>query len=165
MRFKEFNKIKESIPAVTRKDLSAVSPNLLDLTKKLSSKINDKISAAVGQKPEDPKSIDTQIPPNMQQQMQVQPTAIQQAQQKVDQKKASSNVPQIPTIGSQLVLPDKDTKKPASYTIKALKGNDITLNPVKSNANDPKVDVTVKKKDLQQTLAALGPNNKVGVQK
>jgi hypothetical protein len=163
MRFREFT--NEAIPAVTRKDLSAVSPNLIQMTQNLSGKVKDKIASAVGKSPPDPNADKTQIPPAMQSQMQVQPSAIQQAQQQSAQQQDKTKLTTIPTVGSQLVLPDKDTKKPASFVIKALKGNDITLDPVKSNPNDPKVDVTVKKKDLQQTLTALDPNNKIGVQK
>jgi hypothetical protein len=164
MRFREFKSVKEAIPAVTQKDLKAVSPNLLQMTKDLSGKINDKIATAVGKSPPDPKAMKVQVPPGIQQQMQVQPTAIQQAQQQAAQQ-AKPELAKIPTVGSQLVLPDKDTKKPASYTIKALKGNDITLDPIKNNPNDPRIDVTVKKKDLQNTLTALDPNNKVGTVK
>ena len=165
MRFREFKSINEAIPAVTRKDLSAVGPNVLSAVQKLGKKTSDTIAVAAGQK-DKASTTDIQIPPGMQKQMQVQPNAIQAQKKELQQKQAQAKIapkmPTIPVVGSQLVLPDRDTKQPASYTIKAQQGNDITLDPVKNNPNDPRVNVIVKKKDLQTTLAAVDPNNKVG---
>ena len=58
-------------------------------------------------------------------------TNLGQTQQKMD----------IPAVGSEIVLPDKDTKQPASYTIKSMRGNDIELEPVTKAAktNEPPV--------------------------
>ena len=36
----------------------------------------------------------------------------------------------IPAVGSEIVLPDKDTKKPGSFTIKSTRGNNVELSPV-----------------------------------
>lgn len=66
----------------------------------------------------------------------------------------------IPAVGSEIVLPDKDTKQPATYTIAAMRGNDVDLQPVTQakNTNQPKVSVKVNKRDLQNTLKAVDPN-------
>ena len=161
MRFREFKSIKENTPAVIQKDLKTLSPNLIQMTKDLSGKIGNKIAAAVGQAPLDPKASKIQMPPGMQSQMQVQPTAIQQAQKQVAQQQTKTKLAPVPAVGSQIVLPDLDTKKPGSFTIKK-SGPEVTLEPVKQTANAPKVNVIVKQKDLQNTLTTLDPNNKVG---
>ena len=157
MRFREFSKIDESMPAVTSKDLRSLSPAILQATKNLSGTIKNKIATAVGQKVSNPAAANATVPPGMQSQANVQPSAIQQAQA------AAANTvkkpPPIPAVGSQLVLPDKDTKKPGSFTIGAIKGDDITLKPVKSAPNEPRVDVIVKKKDLTNTLSAINPDD------
>lgn len=66
---------------------------------------------------------------------------------------------EIPAVGSEIVLPDKDTKKPASYTIKGMRGNDIELEPVTTanKTNDPKLNITVNRRDLENTLKAVSP--------
>lgn len=68
----------------------------------------------------------------------------------------------VPAVGSEIVLPDKDTKQPASYTIKSLRGNDVELEPVTKakQTNDPKVSVQVNKRDLENTLKAVSPEAK-----
>lgn len=164
MRFNEFKSFKENTPAVTTKDLKTLNPNLIQMTKDLTSKIGDKIATAIGQAPPDPKASKIQIPPGMQSQAQVQPTAIQQAQKQAAQQKTNPKMPDIPVVGSQIVLPDLDTKKPGSFTIKKA-GPEVTLEPVKKTPNAPKVNVIVKQKDLGQALAAVDPNNTVGVKK
>jgi hypothetical protein len=156
MRFREFSKIDESMPAVTSKDLRSLSPAILQATKNLSGTIKNKIATAVGQKVSDPAAKNATVPPGTQAQANVQPSAIQQAQ--AQQANAVKKPPEIPAIGSQLVLPDKDTKKPGSFTIGSIKGDDITLKPVKSAPNEPRVDVIVKKKDLTNTLSAINPD-------
>lgn len=161
MRFREFKSINENTPAVIQRDLKTLSPNLIQMTKDLSGKIGNKIAAAVGQSPPDPKASKIQVPPGMQSQMQVQPTAIQQAQKQVAQQQTKTKLAPVPAVGSQIVLPDLDTKKPGSFTIKKA-GPEVTLEPVKQTANAPKVNVIVKQKDLQNTLTTLDPNNKVG---
>ena len=161
MRFREFKSINENTPAVIQRDLKTLSPNLIQMTKDLSGKIGNKIAAAVGQAPLDPKASKIQMPPGMQSQMQVQPTAIQQAQKQVAQQQTKTKLAPVPAVGSQIVLPDLDTKKPGSFTIKK-SGPEVTLEPVKQTANAPKVNVIVKQKDLQNTLTTLDPNNKVG---
>lgn len=157
MRFKEFSKTNETIPAVTSKDLRSLGPATLQATKNLAGKVKDKIAVAIGQKKATPPTDNVQVPPGIQSQTNIQPSAIQQAQAAAanDIKKT----PSIPAVGSQLVLPDKDTKKPGSFTIGSIRGDDITLKPVKSTPNEPKVDVIVKKKDLANTLSTINPND------
>jgi hypothetical protein len=162
MRFSEFKRLQENTPAVIQKDLKTLSPNLIQMTKDLSGKIGNKIAAAVGQAPLDPKASKIQMPPGMQSQMQVQPTAIQQAQKQAAQQQTKPKIMPIPAVGSQIVLPDLDTKKPGSFTIKKAGGQEVTLEPVKQTPNAPRVNVMVPKKDLQNTLSTLDPNNKVG---
>jgi hypothetical protein len=157
MRFREFSKIDESMPAVTSKDLRSIGPAILQATKNLSGTVKNKIAAAVGQKAPDPAAKNAPVPPGMQAQANVQPSAIQQAQAAVANN--IKKTPEIPAVGSQLVLPDKDTKRPGSFTIGAIKGDDITLKPVKSAPNEPRVDVIVKKKDLTNTLSAVSPDD------
>jgi len=163
MRFSEFKNLQENTPAVTSRDLKTLSPGLIQMTKDLSGKVSDKIATAVGQSP-DPKASKIQVPPGMQSQMQVQPTAIQQAQKQAAQQQAKPKLMPVPAVGSQIVLPDIDTKKPGSFTIKKA-GPEVTLEPVKKTPNAPKVNVIVKQKDLQNTLSTLDPNNKVGTVK
>ena len=163
MRFREFKSVNENTPAVTSKDLKTLSPGVIQMTKDLSGKVSDKIATAVGQAP-DPKAKNIQMPPGMQSQMQVQPTAIQQAQKKLAQQQSKPKLAPVPAVGSQIVLPDIDTKKPGSFTIKKA-GPEVTLEPVKQTPNAPKVNVIVKQKDLQNTLSTLDPNNKVGTVK
>jgi hypothetical protein len=153
MRFKEFD-IKEAIPAVTAKDLKAVGPNVLQATKNLSQQIASKLASATG------KAKPTVAPPKAAAPVTPGPTTTQLTPQAIQQAQAAataklSKPPEIPAIGSQLVLPDKDTKKPASFTIKTMKGNDVDLTPVGAKPTDPKVDVTVKKPDLQKALSTL----------
>lgn len=159
MRFNEFSnkRVKETIPAVTSKDLKSLNPATLQATKNLAGKVDNKIAAAIGGKP-DPTADKTPMPPGVQSQANIQPSAIQQAQ-----ARASDNikkVPEIPAVGSQLVLPDKDTKRPGSFTIGNIKGDDITLKPIKTTPGEPRIDVVVKKKDLEKTMAAVSPDNK-----
>lgn len=163
MRFSEFKRLQENTPAVTSRDLKSLGPAALKMTKDLGGKISDKIATAVGKEP-DPNASKIQVPPGMQSQMQVQPTAIQQAQKQAAQQLAKPKVMPIPAVGSQIVLPDLDTKKPGSFTIKK-SGPEVTLEPVKQTPNAPKVNVIVKQKDLQNTLSTLDPNNKVGTVK
>jgi hypothetical protein len=160
MRFNEFKSFRENTPAVTSRDLKTLNPNLIQMTKDLSGKVSDKIATAVGQTP-DPKASKIQVPPGMQSQMQVQPTAIQQAQKQAAQQQAKPTLAPVPAVGSQIVLPDLDTKKPGSFTIKKT-GPEVTLEPVKKTPNAPRVNVMVKQKDLQNTLTTLDPNNKIG---
>jgi hypothetical protein len=163
MRFSEFKRLQENTPAVTSRDLKSLGPAALKMTKDLGSKISDKISAAVGQEP-DPRASKIQVPPGLQQQAQPQASAIQQAQKQAAQQLAKPKVMPIPAVGSQIVLPDLDTKKPGSFTIKK-SGPEVTLEPVKQTPNAPRVNVIVKQKDLQNTLSTLDPNNKVGTVK
>lgn len=164
MRFREFKDLKENTPAVTTKDLKTLNPNIIQMTKDMSGKISNKIAAAIGKSIPDPKADKTQVPPGIQSQMQVQPTAIQQAQKQAVQQQSKPQTTKIPAVGSQVVLPDLDTKKPGSFVIKKA-GPEVTLEPVKKTPNAPKVNVIVKQKDLGQALAAVDPNNTVGVKK
>ena len=154
MRYREFAKraVGEAIPAIMQKDLRAVGPGVLQATKNLTTQIAGKLAIATGTgKPSAAQSSAGPAP----QGAAAQPTstAIQQAQLAAANK--STKPPDIPAVGSQLVLPDKDLKKPASFTIKSMRGNDIDLTPVGSKPNEPKVGVTVKKPDLQKALSAL----------
>jgi hypothetical protein len=158
MRFKEFSKrtVDEAIPAVMPRDMKSVGPGVIQATKNLSQQIMGKLAAAAGTaKPgaaqQAPPEAGTPVSPGPT--TQLTPTAIQQAQAAAATK--ATKLPDIPAIGSQLVLPDKDTKKPASFTIKSMRGNDVDLTPVGSKPTDPKIDVTVKKPDLQRALSAL----------
>jgi len=162
MRFSEFKRLQENTPAVTSRDLKSLGPAALKMTADVGKNIKGKIDAALGKKP-DPTATKVQVPPGLQQQTQPQPSAIQQAQKQAAQQQAQvkNKLPPIPAVGSQLVLPDIDTKKPGSFTIKKA-GPEVTLEPVKQTPNSPKVNVIVKQKDLQNTIAALDPNNKVG---
>jgi len=74
-------------------------------------------------------------------------------------KGTASGGMEIPAVGSEIVLPDKDTKKPASYTIKNMRGNEIELEPVTTanKTNDPKLNITVNRRDLENTLKAVSP--------
>jgi hypothetical protein len=68
----------------------------------------------------------------------------------------------IPAVGSELVLPDKDTKQPGTFTVKSMRGNEVELEPVTKakQTNDPKVSVQVNKRDLANTLKAVSPDAK-----
>ena len=85
-------------------------------------------------------------------------TAKTVAQTQVGQGTASGGIA-IPSVGSEIVLPDKDTKRPASYTIKSMRGSDVELAPVTKAAqtNDPKLSIKVNRRDLENTLKAVSP--------
>ena len=67
----------------------------------------------------------------------------------------------IPAVGSEIVLPDLDTKKPGSFTIKSTTGNEVELEPVTTakQTNQPKLSVRVNKRDLENTLKAVSPQS------
>ena len=67
----------------------------------------------------------------------------------------------IPAVGSEIVLPDLDTKRPGSYTIKSMRGNDVELEPVGTakQTNQPRVSVKVNRRDLENTLKAVSPQS------
>ncbi len=67
----------------------------------------------------------------------------------------------IPAVGSEIVLPDLDTKRPGSYTIKSMRGNDVELEPVGTakQTNEPKLSVKVNRRDLENTLKAVSPQS------
>jgi len=73
----------------------------------------------------------------------------------------STNGLEIPAVGSEIVLPDKETKRPASYTVKSMRGNDVELEPVTpaKQTNDPKLSVKVNRRDLENTLKAVSPQS------
>jgi len=85
-------------------------------------------------------------------------TAKAVAQTQAGKGTASGGI-EIPAVGSEIVLPDKDTKKPSSYTIKSMRGNDIELEPITTakQTNDPKAKFTVNRRDLENTLKAVSP--------
>lgn len=80
-------------------------------------------------------------------------------QQATQNKDTASGGIAIPAVGSEIVLPDKDTKQPASYTIKTMRGNDVELEPVTTakKTNEPKLSVKVNRRDLENTLKAVSP--------
>ena len=67
----------------------------------------------------------------------------------------------IPAVGSEIVLPDLDTKRPGSFTIKSTTGNEVELEPVTTanQTNQPKISVRVNKRDLENTLKAVSPQS------
>ena len=67
----------------------------------------------------------------------------------------------IPAVGSEIVLPDIDTKRPESFTIKSMRGNEIELEPVTTakQTNQPKLSVKVNRRDLENTLKAINPQS------
>ena len=67
----------------------------------------------------------------------------------------------IPAVGSEIVLPDLDTKRPGSFTIKSTTGNEVELEPVGTakQTNEPKLSVRVNKRDLENTLKAVSPQS------
>ena len=68
---------------------------------------------------------------------------------------------QIPAVGSEIVLPDLDTKKPGSFTVKSMKGGEVELEPVTTakQTNQPKLSVKVNRRDLENTLKAVSPQS------
>ena len=77
------------------------------------------------------------------------------------EKDTASGGVEIPAVGSEIVLPDKDTKQPSSYTIRSMRGNDIELEPVTKarQTNDPKLNIKVNRRDLENTLKAVSPQS------
>ncbi len=67
----------------------------------------------------------------------------------------------IPAVGSEIVLPDLDTKRPGSYTVKSMRGNEVELEPVVTakQTNEPKLSVKVNRRDLENTLKAVSPQS------
>ena len=67
----------------------------------------------------------------------------------------------IPVVGSEIVLPDLDTKKPGSYTVKSMRGSEVELEPVGTakQTNEPKLSVKVNRRDLENTLKAVSPQS------
>lgn len=84
------------------------------------------------------------------------------AQQQMGQTQQTTQ-PQmaIPAVGSEIVLPDLDTKKPGSYTVKSMRGSEVELEPVSTakQTNQPKVSVKVNRRDLENTLKAVSPQS------
>ena len=87
-------------------------------------------------------------------------TAKTVSQTQTGQGTASGGI-SIPAVGSEIVLPDKDTKQPASYTIKNMRGNEVELEPITKTkqTNDPKLAVKVNRRDLENTLKAVSPQS------
>lgn len=86
----------------------------------------------------------------------------------VAQTQAGQQTPQdttqqiaIPAVGSEIVLPDLDTKRPGSFTVRSMKGNEVELEPVTTvkQTNQPKVSVRVNRRDLENTLKAVSPQS------
>ena len=87
-------------------------------------------------------------------------TAKTVAQTQTGQGTASGGIA-IPAVGSEIVLPDLDTKKPGSYTIKSMRGSEVELEPVGTakQTNEPKLSVKVNRRDLENTLKAVSPQS------
>lgn len=146
MRFKEFKdkKVDETIPAISAQDLKKIGPAVLQATK-------NAVKQAV-QKPDDKKVPGQQDPA-------AQPAATVGASSMkpvtstaVDATKQTPA--EIPAIGTQVVLPDKDTKRPSTFTVKKAVGNTVDLTPLTgAKPTEPKISVQVNKKDLERALA------------
>ena len=88
-------------------------------------------------------------------------TAKAVAQTQTGQTQNTGQQISIPAVGSEIVLPDLDTKKPGSFTIKSTTGNEVELEPVTTakQTNQPKLSVRVNKRDLENTLKAVSPQS------
>jgi hypothetical protein len=140
MRFKEFKsdkKIDELMPAIGTA-LRSVGGAAIQATRN---------AASMGSKAA--KGIKT-----------VAPTTKAVSQNQTGQGTASGGIT-IPAVGSEIVLPDRDTKQPASFTIKNMKGNEVELEPITTakQTNDPKLNIKVNRRDLENTLKAVSPQS------
>ena len=150
MRFKEFNpkRTDERMPAIGQA-LKTVGGAAIQATRNAAAMGAKAVQGAA----KGVKTVANTAGAVAQQQMgQTQNTTQQTTQPQMD----------IPAIGSKIVLPDLDTKKPGSYTIKSMRGNDVELEPVvpSRQTNEPKLSVKVNKRDLQNTLKAVSPEAK-----
>lgn len=68
----------------------------------------------------------------------------------------------VPAIGKQVILPDRDTKRPAPYTIKKITGGEAELTPagMATSPTKPSLVVKVRLPDLQNSMNALGAGKK-----
>ena len=76
------------------------------------------------------------------------------------QQQAGKAAPSIPVVNTQLVLPDKETKRPGIYKVKSIKSGEVELDPAGQPTvpGKPKLSVKVRQSDLQNTLNALKTN-------
>lgn len=142
MRFREFKpqkQIDELIPAIGQA-LKGVGGAAIQATRNAAAMGTKTVQGAV-------KGVKT-----------VGSTAKAVAQTQLGKGTASGGI-EIPAVGSEIVLPDKDTKKPASYTIKSIKGNDVEISPIikQSQNKDPTVSMKINRRDLENTLKAVSP--------
>lgn len=162
MRFGEFNphrkKVDEIIPAVGQA-LKTVGSSAIAATKALAGTVQKGMRAPGSMIPKGVK-----LPPGapntgtgMQGVGQAATPPSKFSTQQPSTSDATKNM-QIPAVGSKIVLPDRDTKKPNTYTIKSMRGNDVDITPsAPVKTGDPNVDIKVKAKDLQNTLKAIDP--------
>jgi hypothetical protein len=153
MRFKEFseNKIDEVIPAVSSADLKKLGPAVLQATKNVIQKTIKTIDPekTKNKPPQDPKAVAAQVAQAAQTSGNATPTPTTATATNT----APDKLPQLPAAGTQIVLPDKDTKKPSSFTVKNMSGSNVDLVPAKLKPNDPQVSVKVNKTDLEKAIA------------
>lgn len=143
MRFKEFNskRTDEKMPAIGQA-LKTVGGAAIQATRN---------AAAMGAKAVQGAAQGVKTVAN---------TAKTVAQTQAGQGTASGGIA-IPAVGSEIVLPDLDTKKPGSYTVKSMKGSEVELEPVGTakQTNEPKLSVKVNRRDLENTLKAVSPQS------
>jgi hypothetical protein len=73
-------------------------------------------------------------------------------------QQTGKDIPSIPTVNTQIVLPDKETKRPGIYKVKSIKSGEVELDPAMQAPNKPKLSVRVRQADLQNTLNAIKTN-------
>lgn len=141
MRFKEFSRVDEVIPAVGTIAANAVRSALKKPISNVNKKVND---FALNQM-------------NKQQSTQSTTTQAQQGQtSQASQNQENPNQDVIPKIGAEITLPDKETNKMTPYLIKSIKGPEIELEPnLKQQPNQPRVSIKVNQKDLMNTLNTI----------
>ncbi len=144
MRFKEFNskRTDERMPAIGRA-LKTVGGAAIQATRNAATMGAKAVQGAA-------KGVKT-----------VANTAGAVAQANAGQTQQTTQQISIPAVGSEIVLPDLDTKKPGSYTIKSMRGNDVELEPVGTakQTNEPRLSVKVNRRDLENTLKAVSPQS------
>ena len=142
MRFKEFNskRTDERMPAIGQA-LKTVGGAAIQATRNAASMGAKAVQGAA-------KGVKT-----------VANTAKAVAQTQTGQTQNTNQQIAIPTVGSEIVLPDLDTKRPGSFTVKSMRGNEVELEPVTTakQTNQPKLSVKVNRRDLENTLKAVSP--------
>jgi hypothetical protein len=63
---------------------------------------------------------------------------------------------QLPQIGSEINLPDKETNKMTPFLVKKVQGPDVMLEPnIRQSPNQPAVTIKVNQQDLLKTLKSI----------